>query len=77
MRVVLCTAELLCIWRPSLCIQRDPWGSKKKAARDMCGPRLPFQRPKVWLCDSYSAQLPSRSQRQQLSCFLFLTGQHC
>ena len=51
--------------------------SAEKAARDMCGPRLPFQRPKVWLCGSYSAQFLSRSRRQPLNCLLFRTIRHC
>ena len=34
-------------------------------------------RPKVSLCDSYSAQFPDRSQRQQLNWLLFRTGRHC
>ncbi len=51
--------------------------SDQKVASDVCGSRLSFQRPKVSLCDFYSAQLLGRSQRQQLNCLLFRTDRDC
>ena len=66
-------------------LQRTPDLRGRSNARTMkrhppaigVGSRLPFQPPKVSLCDFCSAQSPSRSQRQRLSRLLFQTGRHC